>query len=659
MIKKNFSKCWIKNKNINKNKIYKIFKNIYIKKKYNFIKNEIIYLIGKEKIKFKNRIKDSKLIFLTNKNLKNEEFIIKNIKNKIFIFSKNKNGFLYSIYHLLEIIKLKKINKKNIYIYEKPNIKLRIIQHLDNLDGSIDKGYSGNSIFFFKNNINYNFNRIIYYCRLLCSIKINNICINNFDVNIPSTFLITKNWLIQLYEIYKILYKYNIKMFISVNYQSPLILGKLNTFDPLNKKVIKWWENKIEEIYSYIPKLGGILIKTDSKYNKGPLYYKRNHIEGCKNIAKNLKYFKGILIWKCDIYKKQNWRNKNKDKILNNYKYFSKLNNKLPNNLILQINNPIGYQIREPVSPLLGSMNNTSQILELQMNQEFTGQQIDLCWLPPQWKNILNFDTHYYKNKKSKIKKIISGKLHKNNKYYGISVISNIGNNYYWTKNYLSQCNIFSYGKILWNLNINLNNLLKDWIKLSLSNNNKIIKKIRKIIFNSWKNYERYTTPLGLGGMVDPKSNYKCNIDGYEYINSGIYHNSNRYSIGYNRTLSGSKFTKQYLNKNFIKFNNINKCPEDLILFFHNLSYSHFLKKYKCSIIQYIYNSHFKGVKNIYKWIKLWKKTKFYINKNIFKNVKKKLKKQFKNSIEWRDKINTYFYRKSGIKDKFNRKIYE
>ncbi len=659
MINKKFSKCWLKNINkiLKKKKYFNIFKNIYIKKNFSFIKNEILFYI-KKKINFVNSIKKATLIFIINKKFKNEEYLIKNIKKKIFIFSKNKNGFLYSLYHIFEMIQLKKINKKNIFIHEKPHVKLRIIQHLDNLDGSIEKGYSGNSIFFLKNNINFNFSRIIYYCKLLCSIKINAICINNINVNISSTFLITKNWLIQLYEIYNILYEYNIKMFLSVNYQSPLILSKINTFDPLNKKVINWWETKIEEIYSYLPYLGGFLIETDSKYNKGPISYKRNHIEGCKNIAKNLNYFNGILIWKCNIFKEQNWRDKNNDKILHNYEYFKKFNNMFPKNVILQINSPIGYQVREPVSPLLGSMNKTSQILELQINQEFTGQQIDLCWLPIQWKNIFNFNTYYYKNKKSTIKKLISGKLH-NAKYYGVSVISNIGDNYNWTGNYLSQSNIFSYGNILWNLNINLNNLLKNWIKLSISNNNKIIKIIKKIIFNSWKIYEKYTSPLGIGGMVDPIFNYKVNVDGYEYINSGIYHNSNRYNIGYDRTSNGSNFVKQYSKKNFIKFNNPKKCPEELLLFFHNLPYKYKLKKYKYSIIQYIYNTHFEGVKEIYKWIKLWNKTKFYIKKNIFRNVKKRLKKQYINSIEWRDKINTYFYRKSGIKDKFKRKIYK
>ncbi len=661
MIKENFSKCWLVNIDnfLNKKKYKKIFKYIYIKKKYFFLKEEILYFIDKNYVVFTNKIKISSLIFLNNKNFDDEEYLIKNIKNKIFIFSKNIKGFLYSLYHLFNNIQLNNFDINNIFIHEKPLVKLRIVQHLDNLDGSIEKGYSGNSIFFLKNNINFDFYRIRYYCRLLCSIRINAICINNINVNIFSTFLITKNWLIQIYEIYNILNKYNIKMFLSINYKSPIILGKLDTFDPLDNNVIYWWEKKIEEIYSYMPNFGGFFVKTDCKNNKGPLYYNRNHIDGCKYIAKNLNYFNGILVWKCDIYKKQNWRNKNNDKILNNYKYFNKLNGLFPNNVILQINDPIGFQIREPVSPLLGSMDKTSQILELQINQEFTGQQIDLCWLPMQWKNIFNFNTYYYKNRKCTIKKLISGKLHKKCKYFGVSVISNIGNNYNWTGHYLSQSNIFCYGNILWNLNKNLNNLLKEWIILSINKNKKVINIIRKIMYNSWQNYENYTSPLGLNGMVDPKNNYVPNIDGYEYLDSGIYHYSNRYSLGYNRTFNGSNFIKQYFDENIKKFSDINRCPKKLLLFFHNLSYKYIIKKYKISIIQYIYNTHFEGVKNVYKWIKLWNKLKFYIKKNIFYNVKKRLRKQYLHSCEWRDKINTYFYRKSGINDKFNRKIYK
>ncbi len=658
---KKYSDCWLPNieDNLWNKKVIKsnIFKNIYIPNNYSFIKKEIIFFIKKENINFNKHIKNSTLIFKINIDMNNEEYYIKKNNKLIWIISKNKNGFLYGLYHIFRIIKLNKYKKKNFIIKEIPSLKIRMINHKDFLSGKIEKGHSGNSIFFFNNNINFNIERIRYYSRLLCSIGINYICINNSDNNLLSTYLINKNLLIQLIEIYNIFYEYNIKIFISINYKSPMILGRLNTFDPLNKKVIIWWEKKIEQIYEYLPNLAGLIVSPCYKNKNNNLYYDRNHIESSNTIANALNFFNGILIWECNINNNYNWKIKNFDKANCIFNNFNNLDGLFLNNVFLKIKfGPIDFQVREPVSPILGSMYKTSQILEFQMNQEYTGQQIDLCWLPLKWKNILYFNT-YYKNKNSTIKNLILGNIYKNNNY-GISCVSNIGDSFYWTNHFLSQSNIFCYGKIIWNLNINLNNLLKEWIKLSINNNKKVIKNISKIMFNSWITYEKYTSPLGLGGMVEPNNNYIPNVDGYEYNNFGIYHNANRYSVGNNRTSNGTKFTEQYSIRNKIKFNDINKCYEKLLLFFHNVSYKHKLKKSKVTLIQYIYNSHFNGKKEVKEWLYLWKKIKFLINKKVYNDVYKKLILQYKNSCRWCDIVNSYFYRKSGIKDILNRKIY-
>ncbi len=660
-MKKKYSRCWLPNKNnkkwISNIKKFKYFKNIYIKSN-NFIKKEITFFIDKKLINFTNKIKEANLIFLK-KYLSEEEYIIKEKEKKIFIYSKNNTGFLYGLYHLFRLIQTKEIHEiKGIFINEKPSSKIRMINHLDNIDGSIKNGYSGNSIFFLNNKINYNLYRINFYAKLLCSIGINSISINNTNVDYKSTYLITKKWLIQIVELYNIFIKYNIKIFISIRYDSPIILSKLKTFNPLNKDVILWWKKKINEIYRYMPSFGGFIINTNLK-SKGPLFYNINHAIGSKLISEPLKYFNGILFWKCFLTNKNHsWKDKKIDKACITFNYFKKLDKYFSDNVILQIKNgPIGFQVREPVSPLIGSMKNTSQIIELQINQEYTGQQINLCWLPMQWKYIFNFDT-YLNGKNSTIKKLISGKFNKT-KYFGVTIISNIGDNWNWTKNILSQSNLFSYGKILWNININFNNILNEWIKLSIKNNKKVIKNIRKILINSWNTYEKYTNPLGLSLMVDPKDNYTPNIDGYEYNNYGVYHYADRKKIGYTRTSIGSKFTNQYSIYNKNKFNDIKRCPESLLLFFHRLPYKFILKKYNKSIIQYIYDIHFEGVKNVFLWIKLWNKLKKIIPIYIYSNVKKNLIKQYFHAQEWRDKINSYFFRKSGIDDKLKRNIYK
>ncbi len=646
-----FSRCWLPNlksknwfKKILKNNI---FKYIYIQNNNSFLKKEIIFFTNKKISKFTKNKKKATLIFEYELSLKNEEYYINYKNNKLFIKSKNQSGFIYGLFNLIKLIQLNLIIKnKNFYIKKKPDVKIRIINHLDHINGNIDKNYSGNSIFFFNNKIHFNLLRIKYYARLLASIGINYLCINSYKVNLYDTYLITKSWLIQLYEIYNIYLKYNIKILISINYKSPLILKFNKDLYLSNNKITEWWIKKIEEIYEYMPNLGGFVI---SFKNNIPI---KKIIEYSRLIAKSLKYFKGFLIIKCSTYKKQNWRLRNIDRACFTYEKFYDLDGLLLDNIILQINSgPIGGQVREPVNSLFGSMKNTSQILELQITQEYTGQK-DICWLLPQWKYILNFNTFCSKNKSSKIKKLFSGKIY--NIKNGISGISNIGDKSNWTGNELAQANIFGFGRLLWNLDINLNNLLKEWIQLSFNSSNKIlINNIRKIMFNSWKIYEKYTTPLGICGMVD-NSKYKPGIDNYEYSNKGIYHNADRYSLGTNR----SKYIKQYFYKNRLIFSNKNKCPQELILFFHKLPYNFILKNKKKTIIQYIYDTHFESVNNIIKWIFLWKKIKELIPHKIFKNIKNILRRQYLNSCEWRDQINTYFFKKSGIKDKFKRKIY-
>ncbi len=666
MIGENYSRCWLPDIN---NTIWfekicnlKIFKKIFLPEseniKINTLKYEINFFVKKQNYSFVKDKSIASLIFDYDLKYLKEEYSIKYLNKKIFIYSKSNTGLIYAFFNLLKLIQLNYIiYNKDFYIRENPQLKIRMLNHWDNIDGSIERGYSGNSIFFLNNKVHFNLNRIRDYSRLLSSIGINSLCINNVNVTLNASYLITKEWLFQLYEIYSIFCEYNIKLFVSINYKSPVIVGGLSSFDPLDKDVKLWWFKKIEEIYEYMPKFGGFVVKANSEGTSGPLDYGRDHAQGSKPIANALSHFGGILFWRCFVYNnKQNWRNRNIDRACSAYDHFNHLNGLFEDNVILQIKNgPMDFQVREPVSPLLGSMNLTSQVMELQITQEYTGQQIDLCWLFPQWKYILNFDTFYLGNG-STISKLLSGNLYKN-KYYGITAVSNIGDNFNWTGNDLAQSNLFSYGNLLWNLNITSNDVLTSWIRLTYNDNPLVIENIKRILLNSWETYENYTSPLGIGWMVNPVNHYGPNVDGYEYSNWGTYHYATKDSLGINRSVNGSNFVNQYFIKNKNIFNNYKTCPEELLLFFHHLSYEFLLKSNK-TIIQHIYDSHFLGVDNVYSWISLWDKLEKLIPFDVFINVKNRLQKQYLNSCEWRDQINTYFFRKSGIKDRLNRKIY-
>ncbi len=717
MLEKNYSRCWLPDvyseswvNLLTKNQY---FLNIYLPNdkhiNWNIIKSEILFFFQSLKINFINDKRFATCVFYYDSTYAKEEYSFYFYHEQLYLVSKITSGFLYAFFHILRLIQLNQLNTlkyNKIIIHEKPNVSIRMINHWDNLNGTIERGYAGNSIFFLNNRIHFNLQRIQDYCRLLCSIGINAICLNNVNVNLNATYLITREWLIQLYELYNLFNQYNIKLFLSINYLSPVLIGNLTTYDPLDKTVQEWWMKKVTEIYEYLPQFGGFVIKANSEGTAGPLDYGRDHAQGSQPIAKALQYFQGILFWRCFVYNsKQNWRNRNIDRACAAYDHFHHLDGLFERNVVLQIKNgpmdfqvrepvspllgsmpytsqslelqitqeytglfernvvlqikngPMDFQVREPVSPLLGSMPYTSQSLELQITQEYTGQQVDLCWLVPQWKTILSFDT-YHKGVHSTIAKLVSGNLY-NTLYTGIIGVSNIGDNYNWTGHYLAQANFYCFGKLLWNLNINIKSLLSDWIQLSISNDPKVISIISKIMYPSWTTYEKYTSPLGIGWMVTPNVHYGPNIDGYEYSNWGTYHYANRYGLGINRTTTGSNYVSQYHSVNKEIFNNIKTCPVELLLFFHHLSYNHILElESQKTIIQYIYDTHYQGVQEIYKYLKLWRTLEKSIPDIIFKNVYKRIKKQYINAIEWRDQINTYFYRKSGIKDILNRKIY-
>ena len=314
------------------------------------------------------------------------------------------------------------------------------------------------------------------------------------------------------------------------------------------------------------------------------------------------------------------------------------------------------FQVREPVSPLLGGLRNTNQIMELQITQEYTGQQKHVCFLVPQWKEILDFDT-LSKGKGSTIKKIIAGEVHPQ-EHCGIAAVSNIGNDLNWTGHQLAQANLYGYGRLAYNPDLSAEGIAEEWVRLTFSSNDIVVKTICDILLNSWQTYEKYTTPLGIGWMVNPNHHYGPNVDGYEYSHWGTYHRADLFGIGVDRSIeTGTGFAGKYIGENAQMYNSIDSCPEELLLFFHYVPYRYMLKSGK-TLIQHIYDSHFEGVAQVKEFKKQWLSLKAHIDEERFSNVLNRLDVQIKDAIEWRDVVNTYFYRKSGIPDEKGRKIY-
>jgi alpha-glucuronidase len=593
--------------------------------------------------------------------LNDDGYIIKTVrsdqKNTIFIVGKKEKGVLYGTFHFLRLMQNRE-NLQQLKIIENPKNQLRMLNQWDNMDGSIERGYAGNSIFYKDCQFANELTRIEDYARLLASVGINGIAINNVNVHQEETNFITSSLLSKVAKVAGIFRAYGITTFLSVNYASTIQIGNLTTADPLDSEVREWWKDKAEEIYSYIPDFGGFLVKADSEHRPGPFTYGRNHADGANMLAEALQPYNGIVLWRCFVYNcLQDWRDRSTDRAKAAYDHFQPLDGQFHSNVILQIKNgPMDFQVREAVSPLFGAMEKTNQMLEFQITQEYTGQQRHLCYLIPQWKEILDFDT-YAKGEGSEVKKIVDGSLFQY-KFSGITAVSNIGNDYNWTGHTLAQANLYGFGRLTWNPDLSAESITDEWIGQTFGDNQLVKALVSQMLLKSWSIYEKYTSPLGVGWMVNPNHHYGPNVDGYEYSVWGTYHFADWEGIGVDRTVkTGTGYTSQYFKENADRYESLETCPDELLLFFHHVPYTHKLHS-GITVIQHIYNTHFEGVEEAEELVETWLQLKGKVDPERFEDILNRLKEQANHSIEWRDMINTYFYRKSGIKDEFNRKIY-
>lgn len=588
--------------------------------------------------------------------LKDEGFLIQQKNQQIYIIGKTEKGILYGVFELIRRIASGE-SVKEIMITENPRNPLRILNHWDNLDGSIERGYSGNS-FFFKNNKVLVNKRTVDYARLVSSVGINAIVINNVNVRgEAASSLITDKYLGRLKEMADIFSGYGIKLFVSANFAAPIEIGGLLSADPLDEGVSQWWNKCVQNIYQQIPDFGGFLIKADSEGRPGPFTYHRTHADGANALARALAPFHGILIWRCFVYNcKQDWRDYKTDRAKAAYDNFIGLDGDFDDNVILQIKNgPMDFQVREPVSPLFGGLKKTNQMLEVQIAQEYTGQQKHICYLIPMWKEVLSYNT-YAKPENALVSDIISGKTFKQVNC-GMAGVSNTGDDYNWTGHDLATANLYGFGRLSWNMDLSSEKIAREWIAQTFTDDEKIVQTILDILLNSWHTYEKYTSPLGIGWMVNPNNHYGPNVDGYEYDKWGTYHRADRNGLGIDRTKEGTGYTMQYNEPNASMYENIETCPEELLLFFHYVPYNYILKSGK-TLIQHIYDTHFEGVEEVGKMLYNWDIMEHKVPEDVYQRVLERMHIQLESSMEWRDRVNTYFYRKSGMDDNKGRKIF-
>lgn len=607
--------------------------------------------------------------------LANGGYVIKQIENKIFIYGSDSIALLYGFYALIRRrLTGEKISDES----SEPDQPIRMIDQWDQIDGSVERGYADASIFFGKlgqhypaDNADFNVQdvegdpfrhdrkRWVAYARMLSSVGINSLCLNNVNVRGDALYLITDKYLPMVKEIADLYTQFGIKIYVCVNWNAPVLIGKLDTSDPLNESVQGFWGDICKNIYDLIPNFGGFLVKADSEGEPGPYKYGRTHAQGANMLAKQIEPFGGLIIWRAFVYNSNlDWRDTTQDRALGAYENFHDLDGKFDENVLLQIKfGPVDFQPEEPINPLFGDLKATNQMVEFQVTAEYLGQQIDLNYSVPQWSKFLQTDTqHQELASKSVAKTIRETALNKNN--IGFSAISNIGMDKFWTSNPLAQANLYGFGRLCWNNSLDPNEILHEWIGAYFGY---LSDTQQKIVFDIMKNsnetYKLYTAPFGLNWMVDA-IHYPALVGGQEFGQWGTYSFSDRDGTGYDRTTAtGTGLTRYYSKQLSEQYENIETTPEELLLFFHHVNYDYVMKNGK-TLIQNIYDQHFTVLQRVHDYFDAWQQLDGSVRRDVYERVKNKFELQIKNAEAWKDQINTYYHRLSGVDDEQGRKIY-
>ncbi|HJC25086.1 MAG TPA: alpha-glucuronidase [Candidatus Eisenbergiella merdavium] len=584
-----------------------------------------------------------------------EGYRIEEQDGRIVIRSGGGRGLLYGSFALIRCLQTG-ARLKGMYLEERPSCPLRMLNHWDNMDGSIERGYSGRSFFFADEKVIVN-DRTREYARLAASVGINACVINNVNVKGNATRLITEEYVGQLRKMSDIFAEYGLRLFLSLNFAAPMELGGLDSADPLDERVADWWKRQMEELFIRLPDLGGFLVKADSEGRPGPFTYGRTHADGANMLADAAAPFGGLIIWRCFVYNcQQDWRDRKTDRARSGYDNFMSLDGSFRDNVILQIKNgPMDFQVREPVSPLLGGLEHTNQILEVQLAQEYTGQQRHLCYLLPMFRQVLDFHTCCAPQADT-VADLVSGRTWGQSRC-GIAAVANTGDDDNWTGHDLAAANLFGFGRLAFRTDADVETIAREWAACTFGCRQETVDTVVRMLMMSWPAYEKYTSPLGIGWMVNPGHHYGPNVDGYEYDRWGTYHRADHLGLGVDRSEKGTGYAKQYREPNASVYGNPETCPDELILFFHHLPYTWRLRSGK-TVIQHIYDTHFEGAAEAEELFGMWKSLEGLVEPKAYERVLKRLEHQKEHAKEWRDQINAYFYRKSMIPDEQGRTIY-
>jgi alpha-glucuronidase len=570
----------------------------------------------------------------------------------LIVAASSDRGVLYGVFFLLSKI-ARNETLEHIDEVQEPYAPIRWINQWDNLDGTIERGYAGRSIFFENGNVRADLTRVSEYARLLASVGINGCAINNVNAN-PR--LLQPDFLPQLARVAEFFRRWGIRLSISVDVGSPKSIGGLDTFDPADSRVAEWWNKTVEQIYSSIPDFGGFVVKADSEGRLGPSAYGRTQADAANVIARPLKAHGGVLFYRAFVYNHHlDWRDLKNDRAKAAYEYFHPLDGKFEENVIVQIKHgPIDFQAREPVSPLFGGLQSTNEAIELQITQEYTGQQRHLCFLVPMWKEVLDFDLRV-NGLRSPTVDLIAGKTF-HRPLGGFVGVANVGLDENWLAHPLAMANLYGFARLAWNPRLDPRTIANEWTILTFGNDSAVLNTVPSMLLTSWSTYEKYTGPLGAQTLTDILgSHYGPGIESSEENGWGQWHRADHQGIGMDRTVAtGTGFVGQYSPPVAATYESLQTTPDELILFFHHVPYTYVLHSGK-TVIQHIYDSHYEGAQEAAKYIDEWRSLKGHVDAERYAAALARLDYQAGHAIVWRDAICNWFFRTSGIADALGR----
>ncbi len=562
-------------------------------------------------------------------------------------------GILYGTFALLRYPDAsERFDPQSHSFRSQPAMPIRWVDEWDNADGSIERGYAGRSIFFDSGHVREDLAPVAEYARLLASIGINGCNVNN--VNNAAPFL-TTGFLRGFARIADAMRPWGVHVALSVDIASPQKIGGLSTYDPLNPAVKAWWAAKVSEIYALIPNFAGFTVKADSEGQPGPASYGRTPANAANLLASALRPHNGVVLYRAFVYNHHlDWHDPKADRARAAYDIFHPLDGKFAPNVIVQTKEgPIDFQAREPVSPLFAGLEQTNQAMELQITQEYTGQQRHLVYLAPMWKQVLDFDMRAG-NRPSPINEILSGKTF-HRPMGGVVGVAGIGQQA-WLGSPLALANLYAFGRLAWNPNLTPGQIAAEWTRQTISSDPDVVSKVGKILMQSWPAYERYTGPLGMQTLTDiTGTHYGPNIESSENNGWGQWHRADHEGVGMDRSVAtGTGFTSQYPPEVAKLYESVATTPDDLLLFFHHLPYTYKLHSGK-TVIQHIYDSHYQGATEAAQLLEEWATLKGRIDPALYEDMRARLEYQAGHAIVWRDAIVQYFLKLSGIPDEQRR----